>query len=986
MDGISSDGTAAPSVKQSLPQKKKSVATVGPIGWTNDLTHTKVKKTKRASMPQLPLSSVVTPPTPSQPPPKKRKKNSDTPQQKTTEMVWPSLDSFANLTPEEILARFAKPVSSNPTPRSQPRAGKRVKVDKPDAPQSPPEPVLPIPSPSQQAPGPTIPNPQDENSDNAKQVQSSQAFPNPQDENSNNAKQVQSSQACSLNNAANPPTQPLVPNPAQSFAADSSVPPSLEESNTTSTPHSRPLTKPVQLPTVAPECSDSPLDNQPQSQLLNNVVKEGSQISAAKRKKRKSTKPPTEHVDQSNVVLEATSMPPSNPPTVPTVANVQPSKPSEALANASSTAPIPFNGQNLHHTSTIQAEGTSASASRPAHQPVSSHATEAVPAQDKINGSNTDNPADIVDNEQQPLNIPEKPNLLAIRKEKSKAKAKQKKQQKKRSLRSVSVSTAHTTQEARCFSSVSASPYPKELDFHMPSRQSTPVSMLNIPKHFGRWELSIPSDREVPAAVLARMHHFLDEAVCAGFAKPIFRDLTPAISERPSLCIPSPKKDLASAANPPTHLTKLPTIQSPTPVPDESNTTSPATIPKIPSPPKTNHLANEQLLSSMTSAPQDSVPAAHPSRYTIELPMTQPSTPMTDDNRLTNPEPTPKPPSPSQATNLVTTEMIPHGRSLKRTLSTCSSSLSDDINNTVMMTLGLEEDSCQYDFEPNPNKQKVHKDPQTASNQKLIDATRDQSQKHVSVPTSEVSTASSSNRSDEVPSNKLSAPSLPPPEHQSSTPPTSCHSKTESVSKSDSSEDESDSSEEESAPPSAQRPRKTARPESSSSDDESSSASSSHDISPAQPPLSQSSAIPTSQYGIAGLYGKGPVDRRRLTLDAFRPLDFSLDPPTTIDNTPVLVDSIKHAGQLENDSSSTSDEDESESESSGSDHNRPKKQTAYRALGLPAHKLAGSAAPRPSAANTNPNQSQKKRTKTKTPIAQLFRKEEAKIIRSKKKS
>lgn len=162
--------------------------------------------------------------------------------------------------------------------------------------------------------------------------------------------------------------------------------------------------------------------------------------------------------------------------------------------------------------------------------------------------------------------------------------------------------------------------------------------------------------------------------------------------------------------------------------------------------------------------------------------MTQPSTPMTDDNRLTNPEPTPKPPSPSQATNLVTTEMIPHGRSLKRTLSTCSSSLSDDINNTVMMTLGLEEDSCQYDFEPNPNKQKVHKDPQTASNQKLIDATRDQSQKHVSVPTSEVSTASSSNRSDEVPSNKLSAPSLPPPEHQSSTPPTSCHSKTESVS------------------------------------------------------------------------------------------------------------------------------------------------------------------------------------------------------------
>ena len=135
MDAMASDAVGAASSGKKAP-KKKILPTVGPIGWTPDLNKTKPTKRSRASLPVLP-SSAAPPSPPSAQPPKKKRKKTDTPQEKPSEPVWPSLDSFANLTPQEILARF-----SNPTPKAKLKATKHTRSDKLEALQPTPDPSL----------------------------------------------------------------------------------------------------------------------------------------------------------------------------------------------------------------------------------------------------------------------------------------------------------------------------------------------------------------------------------------------------------------------------------------------------------------------------------------------------------------------------------------------------------------------------------------------------------------------------------------------------------------------------------------------------------------------------------------------------------------------------------------------------------------------------------------------------------------------------
>ncbi|PLW43257.1 hypothetical protein PCASD_06981 [Puccinia coronata f. sp. avenae] len=993
MDGMASDavGTASTGKKAA---KKKILPTVGPIGWTPELNKTKPKKAGRASLPVLP-SSVAPPSPPSAQPPKKKRKKADTPQEKPSEPVWPSLDSFANLTPQEILARFSNP-SSKLAPKPKPKAGKHTKSDKLEAPQPTPDPSLSFPSSSGQTSAPTIEHPQPENLGN--QVQSSETLP-PKKKRKSAVKLLESDPAQSTN------VQPKARASKKSIT-DSN----LNSHHSTNEPTQKDTVVSHDIPFTGSECVPSHPEPPSQSQPLHSVEKDAPTVEEAPRKKRRisSKRPAADSVNHNDTVLQPASMAPSTQSNVSATLDVQPSKTNNSQAKASTTTSMPLTGQNPLQATGSQAEKNSTTASRPAHQAAPSHATEPVLAQDKNNDGASDNPTRNADGdaEQHSFSIPHKLSLQSLKKEKTKAKAKHKKLLKKQGLRSGSVSTTHTTQEPRCFSSVSASPHHKETEYHVLSRQSTPASMLNVPKHFGRWELSIPSDREIPVALLARMHQFLDEAVCAGFAKPIFRDPTPAITTSATSNTTSPQKDVVLPANPPNDSTKMPISQQPTSVRDENNPAKPAHMTKSSSPLKTTQLADRPLSPVMPSAPNGLVSAAKPRKHHPEQPTVQPPTPVPDENNSTNLGRTKL--SLSSAPNTLAhgaPVMTPHDRAIKRTLSTCSSSLSEDINNTVMMTLGLDE-NFQYDFETNSNNQQNFKGPAAAYNKKSIEPPRHQLEKEVvSASTSEVNTASSSNPSDEASSNKVSAPSLPPPDHHSSTPPTSNHSntarvspetgkvnsKTEKGSQSSSlSENESDSSSEDEsdssgAPPSAQRPRKSASSESSSSGDESSSTTGSHVSSPEKPPPSQLPPIPPSQNGIARLYGNGPVTSRRKTLDAFRPIDFISNP------SPVITQSDPKQQASHSEKESSSDDDDSESDSSsGSEDGRAKKQAADRPLGLPAHKLAGSAAsakpPQPSPADpSHPTQSPKKRTKPRRSMVKVWEAEVAKIEKAKKK-
>jgi hypothetical protein len=175
-------------------------------------------------------------------------------------------------------------------------------------------------------------------------------------------------------------------------------------------------------------------------------------------------------------------MAPSTQSNVSATLDVQPSKTNNSQAKASTTTSMPLTGQNPLQATGSQAEKNSTTASRPAHQAAPSHATEPVLVQDKNNDGASDNPTRNADGdaEQHSFSIPHKLSLQSLKKEKTKAKAKHKKLLKKQGLRSGSVSTTHTTQEPRCFSSVSASPHHKETEYHVSCAACYQVFFVHI--------------------------------------------------------------------------------------------------------------------------------------------------------------------------------------------------------------------------------------------------------------------------------------------------------------------------------------------------------------------------------------------------------------------------------------------------------------------------------------------------------------------------
>ncbi|KAI7942657.1 hypothetical protein MJO28_012684 [Puccinia striiformis f. sp. tritici] len=576
-----------------------------------------------------------------------------------------------------------------------PRPGKRRRIDKPAA-QPPANDSPSIPTASQQPPG-----------------QVTKAA------DSTHAKDLQSSREHLLNNDDDPPTQPVESNSTQSAKTrtitpkkttikpkkKADVPAKPADSNTDS---SQVVGDDV---TNGPETMNDRPEKQSQSQSQSNLENEGTKVSEVKqRKKRKSIKEPAELPDQNVDVpanspiapldssnlskegmvelhqpplkgkdLASTSLPltgqdlrqatnsgtaeqldqnggvpatatvaPSGPSNFPKAGNVALQPPSHHLRMDPPLVPLPLTGKNLRQATNAQTQFNFTNKNPRNYQRASSHVSRAATDQDGDSIYRSDKQAENEGGGQDSLNVPGK-TTFATKKEKMKAKAKQKKLQKRQSFHNGSVST---TQEVKCYSSVSNSPHPMLRDFPVPSRQSTPMSMINVPKHFGRWELSIPSDTDVPVALLARMHQFLDEAVCAGFAKPIFREPSSAITRA------SPS-NLTSSVKPLQQLTKLSTLEDAAHFTEDSSHTNPAVLLQTMSPFRTN-------------------------------------------------------------TDTDGSPMMMREHRPKRASSISSSFLSEDINNTVMMTLGLEQNS-QCDFQTYSNNQQTPKDLGAVSHQELID-------------------------------------------------------------------------------------------------------------------------------------------------------------------------------------------------------------------------------------------------------------------------
>ncbi|KAI9621587.1 hypothetical protein H4Q26_015595 [Puccinia striiformis f. sp. tritici PST-130] len=355
-----------------------------------------------------------------------------------------------------------------------------------------------------------------------------------------------------------------------------------------------------------------------------------------------------EQLDQNGGVPATATVAPSGPSNFPKAGNVALQPPSHHLRMDPPLVPLPLTGKNLRQATNAQTQFNFTNKNPRNYQRASSHVSRAATDQDGDSIYRSDKQAENEGGGQDSLNVPGK-TTFATKKEKMKAKAKQKKLQKRQSFHNGSVST---TQEVKCYSSVSNSPHPMLRDFPVPSRQSTPMSMINVPKHFGRWELSIPSDTDVPVALLARMHQFLDEAVCAGFAKPIFREPSSAITRA------SPS-NLTSSVKPLQQLTKLSTLEDAAHFTEDSSHTNPAVLLQTMSPFRTN-------------------------------------------------------------TDTDGSPMMMREHRPKRASSISSSFLSEDINNTVMMTLGLEQNS-QCDFQTYSNNQQTPKDLGAVSHQELID-------------------------------------------------------------------------------------------------------------------------------------------------------------------------------------------------------------------------------------------------------------------------
>lgn len=238
-------------------------------------------------------------------------------------------------------------------------------------------------------------------------------------------------------------------------------------------------------------------------------------------------------------------------------------------------------------------------------------------------------------------------NFLQSKKKRNKSKHKIKKLQKRlqappdQSLSTPMEMTSNETftprlasvESVNSLSSALTSPCSKETYFNIQLRSSPPRSTVDDHKHFGRWELSLPCDRKVPETVLARMNQFLDEAVCAGFAKPWFDRPTPAGSRILPSSPTSVSKGLTSKVELPRFPTSLPSF------PD-----------KI----------------AVTSNPCDAVADSE--------------NPVTASQKFA-----------ACLTDLGEGRSTRLRNSIPRCLSGCSSSLSEDINNTVMMALGLEQ-------------------------------------------------------------------------------------------------------------------------------------------------------------------------------------------------------------------------------------------------------------------------------------------------------
>ncbi|POV95310.1 hypothetical protein PSTT_16319, partial [Puccinia striiformis] len=502
-----------------------------------------------------------------------------------------------------------------------PRPGKRRRIDKPAA-QPPANDSPSIPTASQQPPG-----------------QVTKAA------DSTHAKDLQSSREHLLNNDDDPPTQPVESNSTQSAKTrtitpkkttikpkkKADVPAKPADSNTDS---SQVVGDDV---TNGPETMNDRPEKQSQSQSQSNLENEGTKVSEVKqRKKRKACRttrsecrctskfadsspldssnlskegmvelhqPPlkgkdlastslpltgqdlrqatnsgtAEQLDQNGGVPATATVAPSGPSNFPKAGNVALQPPSHHLRMDPPLVPLPLTGKNLRQATNAQTQFNFTNKNPRNYQRASSHVSRAATDQDGDSIYRSDKQAENEGGGQDSLNVPGK-TTFATKKEKMKAKAKQKKLQKRQSFHNGSVST---TQEVKCYSSVSNSPHPMLRDFPVPSRQSTPMSMINVPKHFGRWELSIPSDTDVPVALLARMHQFLDEAVCAGFAKPIFREPSSAITRA------SPS-NLTSSVKPLQQLTKLSTLEDAAHFTEDSSHTNPAVLLQTMSPFRTN--------------------------------------------------------------------------------------------------------------------------------------------------------------------------------------------------------------------------------------------------------------------------------------------------------------------------------------------------------------------------------------------------------------
>ncbi|OAV93583.1 hypothetical protein PTTG_12090 [Puccinia triticina 1-1 BBBD Race 1] len=1039
MDALSNDGVPPPSGTQALPKKKKILPTVGPIGWSDNFK--KPKKSSRISLPELPPSSAenLTPSTPAQQPPKKKrqvivpqlppspaanptpsapsqqppkkKKRKISNQPPLTSAPDPSLEATPGVILTPTQPHEIKNTSSNlrnPEPTHLNKKKKATRVSLPVLPPS--SAVNPMPStPSEQPPKKKK---QKFNNDSLNSVskpllqKTPGLIPTP-------TQPHQTQNVCT--NLEKPNPQPILQPQLLSPSLDQSATINADSQGSTDTSQLKPnqpvwpsldsfsnLTPQEILARFATTAPTTPsVKKRKKSQAISGQpVAAPNQSSSASVVRKNRLKASTGEPDQNEKMPEATPVTPPSLSNLSKSVYTEPQKPDEQAERSSTSTSIPLTAPNLLQATNSQTQAPVRSENSQPHQTAFSQATGAVTDQDRSSNPKFDGQIVIGAAEPHSLNVPEQTCVPATKKERVKAKAKQKKLAKKESLRSGSVSTTQTTQEAKCFSSVSTSPRPMQRDFHVPSRQSTPISMVKVPKHFGRWELSMPSDRDVPMTLLARMHQFLDEAVCAGFAKPIFRDPTLTNTEPAPMSKVTASNEFVSDINRSKQLDKLSTDENPTHVVDESNCAAPK--PRNLFPAKTSHLA-------------------------IEAPATIP------DNQR------------------------------KRTFSVCSSSLSEDINNTVMMTLGLEEsyetdqendsinnqapkglavDSNPKIIEPPPSQLEENAVTEAVSGVHAASSGTDLSSSHLSKPghqpnsdnkgvtsdnglgnnspakeppvtsadSSEANSSEASSPSgaseivtedttiqppDRAPSDKLestiSTLSLPQPEPNASASPISNKTHTKSVSESDSSsEDESDSSPEDGAPPSAQRPppRKSASVESSSSDDEASSTTSSHHASPANPP-SQPSSVAIGYAGRTGLYKKGPMAGRRKTLDTFRPLDFTLNTPQSIGLPPLSTDPKNRAGHSDKESSSTSDDDDSDSDSSDTS---PMKKPDKLPLGLPAHKLAGSTASAkpnkstPSTAKNSSTDPNKKSNKSRKSLVKFWATEEAKIIKSKKKA